>query len=96
MKIITPILIGFIAFSAQAQNLENDYLSKCQRLDSTLETLYDVISGEKGEARDWDLLNYLFKSDANLIPSEKNKDGVYELRYLTPQDYIDQSGSWLI
>ena len=96
MKLITSILICFFAFSAQAQNSENDYLSKCQSLDSTLETLYRVISGEKGEARNWDLFNYLFKPNAKLIPSGKNKEGVYGLRYLSPQDYIDQSGGWLV
>ncbi len=96
MKLITSILLCFIAFSAKAQISENDYLTKCQSLDSTLETLYGVISGEKGEARNWDLFNYLFKPNAKLIPSGKNKEGTYGLRYMSPQDYIDQSGSWLI
>ncbi len=96
MKLITSILLCFIAFSAKAQISENDYLTKCQSLDSTLETLYGVISGEKGEARNWDLFNYLFKPNAKLIPSGKNKEGTYGLRYMSPQDYIDQSGNWLI
>ena len=96
MKITISVLICFIAFSAQAQNSENDYLSKCQSLDSTMETLYSVISGEKGEARNWGLFRYLFKPDAKLIPSGKNKEGTYDLRYMSPQDYINQSSSWLI
>jgi hypothetical protein len=96
MKLITSVLICFTVFSGQAQTSENDYLSKCQNLDSTLETLYGVISGEKGEARNWDLFSYLFKPEAKLIPSGKNKEGTYELRYMSPQDYIDQSGDWLV
>ena len=65
-------------------------------LDSILFTLYDVISGEKGEARDWELLKFLFKPDAKLIPSGKDQAGVYRVRYMTPQDYIDASGKWLV
>jgi hypothetical protein len=52
-----------------------------------LATLYGVISGEKGEARNWALFNYLFKPDGKLIPSGKNKDGAFERRYVTPRLY---------
>lgn len=96
MKQILTILLCLIFFSSEAQEAENNYISKVQTLDSTLETLYGVISGEKGEARNWELFNYLFKPDAKLIPSGKNKEGVYGLRYLTPQGYIDASGKWLV
>ena len=96
MKLITSIVICLVAFSSRAQGSENDYLSKCQNLDSTLETLYGVISGEKGEARNWELFKYLFKPDAKLIPSSKNKEGIYDLSYMSPNDYIEQAGSWLI
>lgn len=58
--------------------------------------MYSVISGEKGEARDWELFKYLFKPDAKLIPTGTNKDGIHIARYMTPQDYINTSGKWLI
>lgn len=90
------ILIGFISFNLQAQEKPNNYLDKVKTLDSTLETLYAVISGEKGEERNWELFKFLFTSDAKLIPSGKAKDGIYKARYLSTDDYIETSGKWLI
>jgi hypothetical protein len=42
--------------------------------DAILAALYDVISGPKGKARDWDRMRSLFVPDARLIPSRINKD----------------------
>jgi len=96
MKQFLPFLLCLIFFTSEAQELENPYLDKVQTLDSILETLYGVISGEKGETRNWQLFNYLFKPDAKLIPSNKNKEGIYGTRYLSPKDYIEASGNWLV
>lgn len=95
MKKRLLILLLLIVSLLQAQNNTGQYIDKVQSLDSTLETLYDVISGEIGEERNWELFNYLFKEDAKLIPSGKNKEGFYGVRYLSPQEYIDTSGKWL-
>ncbi|ULC58530.1 hypothetical protein MBM09_11430 [Flaviramulus sp. BrNp1-15] len=65
-------------------------------LDSTIKTLYAVISGEKGVKRNWKQFKYLFKPNAKLIPSGKNKERVYEVRYMSPEDYIKGSGKWLV
>jgi hypothetical protein len=92
-RLFIPFLL--VVSLLQAQNNTGQYIDKVQNLDSTLETLYDVISGEKGEERNWELFNYLFKEDAKLIPSGKNTEGVYGVRYLSPQEYIDTSGKWL-
>ena len=43
-------------------------------VDAILAALYDVISGPKGQARDWDRMRSLFIPDARLIPSRINKD----------------------
>lgn len=97
MKFIYLILFTALMNSASLKGQEADkYLDKVQTLNSTLETLYGAISGEKGEARNWDLFRYLFKPNAKLIPSGKNKDGAYELRYMTPDDYIAGAGKWLV
>ncbi|WP_347922091.1 hypothetical protein [Pontimicrobium sp. SW4] len=79
-----------------AQESNKTYTKKVKTLDSTLETLYAVISGEKGEARDWDLFRFLFHPDAKLIPSGKNREGKIGARFMTPDDYINSSGQWLI
>ena len=43
-------------------------------VDAILTALYDVISGPKGKARDWDRMRSLFIPDARLIPSRIDKD----------------------
>lgn len=73
-----------------------DYSGHVTTLDQTLSTLYGVISGEKGKERDWPLFKYLFHADAKLIPTGKNKEGAHVARYMTPQQYIDSSGKWLV
>ena len=77
-------------------NAQGKYLSKVQTLDSTLETLYAVISGEKGQERDWELFKYLFHDDAKLIPSRKNSEGKVIARFMSVDDYINGSGKWLV
>ena len=91
----TLIVLLVIGISVQAQDAEK-YLDKVQTLDSILENLYGVISGEKGQERNWELFHYLFKPDAKLMPSGKSKEGVYGVRYMTPADYVESSGNWLV
>ena len=95
-KLLTIFALCLISITIQAQENTDKYLNKVQSLDSTIESLYAVISGEKGVARDWELMKYLFHPDAKLIPSGKNKDGVYRARFMTANDYIQSSGQWLV
>jgi len=95
-NLTTFLMLLVIVFSTNAQDSVNNYDEKVKTLDSTLESLYAVISGEKGEARDWELMRYLFHPDAKLIPSGKNKEGNIGARYMTVDDYITNSGKWLI
>lgn len=74
---------------------KKDYSKNVATIDSTITSLYNVISGDKGEKRDWDLFNYLFTKDAKLIPIGK-KDEKTAVRYMTPNDYISISGRWLV
>lgn len=69
--------------------------SRVLTLDKTIKTLYRSISGGKGEKRNWKQFKYLFKPDAKLIPSGINKLGHYMVNYMSPDDYIKNSGSWL-
>ena len=95
-SIILSILFCVIFMTIKAQSSNEKYSEKAQSLESTIFNLYAVISGEKGQERDWDLMKYLFHPDAKLIPSGKNKEGIYKARYMTVQDYIDSSGKWLV
>ena len=84
------------SMTIKGQSSSEKYINKVQSLDTTLVTLYSVISGEKDQERDWELFKYLFHPDAKLIPSGKNKEGLFAARYMSPQDYITSSGKSLV
>ncbi|GAA4811629.1 hypothetical protein [Litoribaculum gwangyangense] len=104
MKPFLPlILFCLIILQTQAQNNPEKSKIKFQidsssvlTLDGTLKSLYNVISGEKGVERNWKQFKYLFHPDAKLIPSGKTKEGVMMVRFLKPEDYIKNSGKWLV
>ncbi len=91
-----PVIFFLFTLTIGAQMETQNYIDKVKTLDSTISNLYGVISGEQGQERDWELMKFLFHPDAKLIPSGKNKEGVYKARYMTAQDYIDTSGKWLV
>ncbi|TYA57286.1 hypothetical protein [Formosa maritima] len=95
-KLSTSLFVILFTFTLNAQEKTDKYAHHVETLNSTLETLYSVISGEKGEERDWDLFKYLFKPEAKLIPSGNNPEGIYVARYMTPSDYVSSSGSYLV
>ena len=65
-------------------------------LDAIMKAVYDVISGDAGQKRDWDRFRTLFHKDAKLIPTGKNQqNGVIGARFLTPEDYIQRAGASL-
>jgi hypothetical protein len=61
-------------------------------MDAILAALYDVISGPKGQARDWDRMRSLFVAEARLIPCIKNASGKMATRTLSVEDYIKRAG----
>jgi hypothetical protein len=93
LTLITAVCINTFTYS---QGTTEDYSGKVNTVDAIIETLYGVISGEKGEERDWELFKYLFKPEAKLIPSGKNAEGMYGVRYMSPDDYIENTGKWLV
>ena len=89
LLLLTLLVFSVSAFT-YAQEPTEKYLEKVQSLDSTLETLYGVISGEKGEERNWELFLYLFKPEAKLIPSGKNKNSDKILNHLQQKQVKNQ------
>ena len=92
--LLTALLLTSIACLAQ-QTHDDKYLSNVKTLDSTIETLYASISGEKGVKRDWDLFRYLFVPEARLIPSGKDREGKIGYRFMSTEDYIASAGTQL-
>ncbi|MDG5491736.1 hypothetical protein [Psychroserpens sp. SPM9] len=90
------LILFFVLMSTcvYSQN-KTDYTKHVESLDSTIETLYRVISGDKGVARNWELFNYLFHEDAKLIPTGPSKEGIMTATYMSTDDYIKRAGTWL-
>jgi len=95
MKTILLILSLLMGLNVNAQDIDKDYSSQVSSLDNIIKTLYGVISGDAGIKRDWNLFRHLFHADAKLMPTQISKSGEAKLTYLTPQGYIDMSGTWL-
>ena len=82
--------------TAAAQDAKPANPADVSSIDAIMKAVYEVISGDAGEKRDWDRFRSLFHKDAKLIPSGKNpQTGVQSVRFLTPEDYVTRSGPML-
>ena len=58
-------------------------------LEGIVHAVYDVISGDSGQARNWDRMRSLFAPGARLIPTFRRRDGSgYAIRPLSVDEYI--------
>ena len=65
-------------------------------MDAIIKAVYDVISGDAGQKRDWDRFRTLFHSSARMIPTGKNPNtGVAVARVFTPEEYIARSAPFM-
>lgn len=64
--------------------------------EALVAAIYDVISGPKGQVRDWNRFRSLFAPGARMIPSGKRKDGTNGHRMITPEEYITLSEKPLV
>lgn len=84
-QILAILLVAVVATTAFAQDKTTDdvksatvvkkamdYSSDHESIDSIIKATYAVISGPKGQERDWDRFRALFHPDARLIPTGKN------------------------
>jgi hypothetical protein len=91
----TIIMIVATTCSGLSQQHNAAYFEKVQSLDSTLETLYAVISGEKHEPRDWELFKFLFYPKAQLMPIQIDDTETWAIRSVSVDGYIKKAGKWL-
>lgn len=82
--------------SSNMSSLDNKYLDKVRSIDMTVSALYEVISGEKGDERNWELFKYLFYPRANMVASGINREGQIGARYISSEEYIEMSGEILV
>ena len=92
-KTIIALVIGLFVFQAvSAQTAKEADPAGVSSIDAIMKAVYDVISGDAGQKRDWDRMRSLFYKDARLIPTGKNRQtGVIGARSLFVDDYIKQS-----
>lgn len=57
-------------------------------MDAIIKAVYDVISGPKGQQRDWDRMRSLFVPGARLVAVHTSKDGGNTALVLSVEDYI--------
>jgi len=81
-------LIAGLSAPAAAQDGES--------IDSTITALYEVISGDVGEARDWDRFRSLFADGALLAAGSPGPDGEGRANVITPDGYVTNFGPGLI
>ena len=67
--------------------LSKQYKKDVSSIDSIIDALYEVISGEKGEERDWDRERNLFHPEARLIVIKK-EDNHLETKIMTSDEFI--------
>jgi len=65
-----------------------------ESIDAIVAAVYDVISGDAGEARDWDRWHSLFAEGATLSAVVASSDG-YRRVIMTPESYVERSGASL-
>jgi hypothetical protein len=82
------VLFLLLAYSGASLAQVVDYTQDVQSVDNIMAALYNVISGEAGESRDWNRFKNLFTGDARLIPTSKTKEGKISYAYLSPADYV--------
>jgi hypothetical protein len=68
---------------------QSPYQTDVQSADALVQALYDVISGDAGQSRNWERFRYLFAPGARLIPTVKDQQGKLTLRSITPDEYVE-------
>jgi len=77
---------------AMAQTVKEANPADVASIDAIMKAVYDVISGDAGQKRDWDRMRSLFHKDARMIPTGKNaQTGVVRASALSPEDYIKRN-----
>jgi hypothetical protein len=86
MKQVIRVLLVLLSGTAFSQS--KDYTKDTQSIESTIQVLYEVISGGPDVTRDWDRFKNLFKPEGRLIPTRKDDQGNYVIKALSTDEYI--------
>jgi hypothetical protein len=87
------MIASFTLFAAVA--LAQDKPADFATIDSTIKTLYEVISGPAGQKRDWDRFKSIFVAGGMMRAVVVPQTGPSRLIEMTPDQYIERSGPML-
>ncbi len=91
MKNISCIFCAlFLVLNVQAQDVQNQYADNVSSVDSIVSSIYQIVSGEKGEERDWELHKTIFHPEARIITNYVDENGEYQIYFLSVDEYMDQ------
>jgi len=96
--IMLALPLGARSLTAQEETADSEATkpkaaaADVESIDAIMAAVYDVISGPKGEARDWDRMRSLFIDGARLIPTGKRRDGQGAHRIWSVDEYINTAG----
>jgi hypothetical protein len=76
--------------NVQSQNYQEDYSSNVSSIDSIVTSIYEVVSGDKGEERNWDLHKTIFHPEARIISNYVDEEGKYQISFRTADEYMNQ------
>ena len=91
MKTIAIATAILLVQLSHAQEFGEDTKS----VDAVIKALYEVISGPKGQERNWPRFKNLFTEDAKMLAMVKSGEELRSFR-LTPEDYVQRSGPFLV
>lgn len=93
-KLFAMMFMVFAVQAATAQVKEAD-AKDVASIDAIMSAVYEVISGDAGQPRNWERFRSLFHKDARLIPTGKNpQTGVFGARAMTSDDYAKGADSF--
>lgn len=100
-KFLSIIICLFVLQNVMAQTTDSTPKpanpADVSSVDAIMKAVYDVISGDAGQKRDWDRFRTLFHKDARLIPTGKNpQTNLFGATVLSPEDYIKRADTVLV
>lgn len=85
---VLPLILALPVFGLQAQPAA---AGDVESIDAIITAVYEAISGDAGEARNWDRFTSLFVADASLSAVVANAEG-FERQITNPQGFAQASG----
>jgi hypothetical protein len=90
MKTFTlSLVLCFISLNLYSQNNEDAYASNVSSIDNIVTSVYKVVSGEKGEDRNWELHRTIFHPEAQIVTNYINDQGDYKILFNDVEQYVD-------